>query len=248
MRYVIRGKIDLEKRIRIAVCEDHTIEKEIVKKLLKKYAEQRQIQLHVEYFSSGIQYKEHWTEADEPDILLLDIEMPEFDGIQLKEYLQEKRSKSKILFITSHTESVWDAFGENVYGFLKKPMDEKKFEELMDKMISALQREYGQAFVDEKTGEKIIPNQILWVRSQGQYSKVQMENGEKFSNLSLAEWEEKMKGNTFFRVHRSFIVNLKHIAKITDEIKMDNGTIVPIARRRKAVLKDTYKEFLIHEV
>lgn len=138
MRYVIRGKIDLEKRIRIAVCEDHTIEKEIVKKLLKKYAEQRQIQLHVEYFSSGIQYKEHWTEADEPDILLLDIEMPEFDGIQLKEYLQEKRSKSKILFITSHTESVWDAFGENVYGFLKKPMDEKKFEELMDKMISAL--------------------------------------------------------------------------------------------------------------
>lgn len=234
--------------IRVAVCEDNVIEGEIVEKLLEEYANKRKVRLSIDFFSSGMQYKEHWMESNEPDILLLDVEMPEFDGIQLKEYLQGKKSKSKILFTTSHTENVWEAFGENVYGFLKKPINEKKFEEYMDKIVNALKSECIYVFVDEKTGEKISPNQILWIHSEGQYSKIQMKDEEKFSNLSLAEWEEKMNGKVFLRVHRSFIVNLNHIAKITDEIKMDNGVIIPIARRRKTTVKDTYKDFLIHEV
>lgn len=232
----------------IGVCDDNRSGLDSMSGLLQSYCEKNKIEMELRVFDSGKLYMDTWQENKNIDILLLDIEMPEVDGIQLKEFLQNNRSKTKILFISSHVEAVWEAFGENVYGFIKKPLNEEILFGYLDKVIKTLEYEKKPLHIDNKSGNKIMLDDILWIKSEGQYSIMQLKDGDLFSNLSLAEWESELDKNIFSRVHRSYIVNFKHVNKVDDVVKIDTGVTVPIARRRKSAIKDAYKDFLIHEV
>lgn len=235
-------------RVKIAICDDRKEEADSILDYIRTYAQQRQIEVQENVFGSGDRYKEMWERSEEPDILLLDVEMPKLCGIQLKEYLQENRSKTKILFITSHNEAMGEAFGANVYGFLVKPVEKELLFEYLDKMCRTLKKEKMIFQIDETTGEIVRAENILWIQSEKQYSWIQLEDDKKFSNKSLAQWEEELLGQDFCRVHKSYIANFRHINQIADEIKMDNGAAIPIARRRKGMVKDEFKNFLIREV
>lgn len=238
--------------LNVVICEDDFVCSGILMALLEKYQKRRmeaqEEKMQIFIYASGKAYKEDWELGNEADILLLDIEMAEMDGIQLKEFLEEQESSTKILFTTSHIETMQEAFGANVYGFLPKPIEEEKLFFYLDKICRDVKYEMGVVFVNDMENRVIKLYQIWYIEADGRYSRIKLKNSMIFSGKSLADWEGELDKSCFFRVHKSYLVNFKQITRIADEVIFINGDRIPVARRKKNALKEAYKKFLIRSV
>lgn len=168
--------------INIAICDDDETVIEVLKNLLEKYRIEHQTEMKFSCYKAAEQYMEKWKISDEADILLLDIEMKDLDGIQLKEYLHLKKSKTKILFITSHAEIMPEAFGMNVYGFLKKPVDKKILFKYLNKMCNDLKDEKSIVLMINGKKRVIKIRDVLYIMAEGRYSFLVLNNGKILSD------------------------------------------------------------------
>lgn len=81
--------------------------------------------------------------------------------------------------------------------------------------------------------------------AEGRYTVVDVEGEEVFSDKGLGEWEKELKDLDFVRIHKSYIVNLRYVIKIGNTIVLQDGTTVPLARRRKKEFEERYREYLM---
>lgn len=117
--------------MRLAICDDCREDRRRVQDILKNCLPGAQTEV-VEY-ENGHTLLEH---ADRYDVIILDIEMPDMDGIEVKERLQWN-SKSIIIFVTSHEQRVKETHGLNVYGFVEKSALEKQLSYMIKKLERA---------------------------------------------------------------------------------------------------------------
>lgn len=123
----------MESGIKIAICDDEAVSRENMEMMCRAFFEEREISVgmpEIHVFASG---KEMTASGGDYDILLLDIEMPEQDGIRIKEFFETNRKRTRIIFTTSHRERVLEAFGKNVVSFLVKPFCKEDFQKAMEK-------------------------------------------------------------------------------------------------------------------
>lgn len=233
----------MEKGIRIAICDDEASCRESMKMICRTFFEKRKefaeiIDIHV--FSSG---REVIISDFDYDILLLDIEMPEQDGICIKEYLEANRKHTRIIFTTGHKERVLEAFGKNVVSFLVKPFCREEFEKVMEKILTDLQ---GPVLDIVENGETfVIPiSQIKYVEAQDKYTLAVTEEREYLLRKTMKFWERVLPGQNFVRIHKSYLVNLEYFEKKGEEVLLDKGKRVKISRLRKDEIMETYREFL----
>ena len=181
------------------------------------------------------------------DILLLDIEMPDQDGISIKEYLETNRKQTRIIFTTSHKERVLEAFGKNVVGFLVKPLCKESFEKVMEKALLDI---CGPILEIEENGETfIIPvMQIKYIEAQDKYTLAVTRTGEYLMRRTMKFRESALPCQNFVRIHKSYLVNLEYFEKKGEEVLLDEGKIVKISRLRKNGIMEKYKEFLRRKV
>ncbi len=216
---------------------------------MEKYKKLHSMDFEILLFENADAYWDNYLHGEEADILLLDIEMGrQTDGIILKEYLRERGSRTKILFTTSHMEEMQEAFGENVCGFLIKPVSEEKLFYYLDKICSTKNQMKAVLVGKDEDIHTVKLQDIIWIKSDGSYSYIRVKDGEEFSDKSLAEWEKELEAMNFFRIHKSFLVNLKHVLQVNEKVTLDNGEELIVARRRKKELKETFKQYLINEV
>lgn len=228
--------------IRVGICDDEKASREMVGGLLKEYFMEKGMEYQQAEYASG---KEFLGRAEEIDILLLDIAMGEISGIQLKNMLQREGKDIKILFLSNHMEGMPEAFGRNVYGFLRKPVEKAKFGRCLDRMVEDVA---GSRFLVVKGYHKELVvrlKDIFYFVSEKKYSRMVYREGEQFCDIGLSRLEEMLKHNFFFRCHRSYLVNLENIARIEGNIYMKNEDEVPVSRRKSRQLKDSYQMYVI---
>jgi Response regulator of the LytR/AlgR family len=239
----VKGKPgDMETGIRIAICDDEASCRDSMKMMCRTFFKKRKesAEIDIRLFSSG---EDIMTGDFDCDILLLDIEMPEQDGIRIKEYLESSRKHTRIIFTTSHKERVLEAFGKNVVSFLVKPLCREAFERVMDKVLSDL---WGPVLEIEENGEILaIPaGQIKYVEAQDKYTLAVTEEREYLVRKTMKFWESVLPGADFVRIHKSYLVNLEYFEKKGEEVLLDKGKRVRISRLRKDGVMETYREFL----
>lgn len=237
----------MESRIKIAICDDEAADRESIGVLCRAYFEERKNSAEmpdIHVFSSG---KEMIASGEEYDVLFLDIEMPEQDGISIKEYFEARRKQTRILFTTSHKERVLEAFGRNVVGFLPKPIGGEKFQRAMEKTLADL---CGPTLEIEDGGEAFaIPvRQIRYIEAQDKYTLAVTETGEHLVRRTMKFWESALPSRDFVRIHKSYLVNLEYFEKKGDEVWLGRGKTVKISRLRKNGIMERYKEFLRRKV
>lgn len=109
------------------------------------------------------------------DILLLDVEMEEMDGLAVKELLGKGQVHPRILFISGHPEAMADAFGKDVYGFLRKPIEYDKFAEKMQKMVAEIEKENRCIFLAGSIQSKAVrESDIVYIEAQKKYVNLYM--------------------------------------------------------------------------
>lgn len=227
----------------IGICDD---EKICIDRTLE-CLEQAKKELGVEFkyitFSSGeelLKSKEHM------DILFLDVEMDGISGIDTMKQLEEKDNVTYIIFASSHSEYVFDSFGFKTMGFLCKPIVYEKFLKEIKKLIEKMSNtEPIQVNVD---GRDILisPDDIMYVSGERNYVKVVTRQSEYLTYGNMKAWEEKLVNSSVIRVHKSYLVNLKYITKISDVASFINtADEIPVGRKYKEEARGKYKDYLL---
>ena len=233
--------------IKVAICDDEAAERDNMDMMCRAFFEEKEHTVGVpdiHVFSSG----KEMAESDmDYDILLLDIEMPEQDGISIKEHFESSRKQTKIIFTTSHKERVLEAFGKNVVSFLVKPLDRENFTKVMERVLSD---SCGQILEIEENGETfVIPvKQIKYIEAQDKYTLAVTAEEKYLVRRTMKFWENALPSQDFVRIHKSYLVNLEYFEKKGEEVLLDQGKIVKISRLKKKEIMEKYKGFLRRKV
>ncbi len=180
------------------------------------------------------------------DILFLDISMPEKTGFDLLELMPNL--SAEVIFVTAHTEFAVEAFNFDVCGYVLKPINDKALVKAVDRAIArTLLKRKAAASTESKDAKIGIPddggiryvnvNDIIYCESQNRYTKVVTTGEEITSSYNLGRYQETLTQDFFYQIHRSFIVNLNHVARYDTSgfAVMNNGTEIPVSKSHKDV-------------
>ena len=178
-------------------------------------------------------------QKNEVDILFLDVEMPGDTGFQL---LDKLTVMPKVILTTSKTDYAYDAFQYNVTDYLKKPFSYVRFQESVSKAYEAFAdkkeqvKEAKKEDVFIKSDGKLTRlnyDDILYIESVGDYVKYCTPDKKYITHSTLKAVEEKINGQHFMKVHRSFIVNLRKISNIQEYTLLIGSSLIPISKLLK---------------
>lgn len=183
------------------------------------------------------------------DLLFLDIEMGQENGLNVSKTLYDKGIKSVIVFVTSYDGYIKDAFGLNVYGFVTKDEVEERIPILLNNIVADLN---NKAFIvlNSETGKFTLKfHDILYFTISDRKFYVKTKNMMKrFYATSLKEIKQDL-GKQFLSPNAKFIVNAQHIQTIENGvIIMDNEECIFISRGKYKKFEDLYKDYLLDEV
>lgn len=180
----------------------------------------------------------------QPDILFMDISMPEKSGFDLLELVSNQ--KAEVIFVTAHTEFAIDAYDFDVCGYVLKPVNDKLLSKAIDRAISRIQLKRKAAGNKENTKRKIgIPDDtglryvhmddIVYCETQNRYTKVVTTDAEILSSYNIGKYHETLVDERFYQIHRSFIINIDHIKRYDTAgfVIMSDGTEIPVSRKNK---------------
>lgn len=194
-------------------------------------------------------------EIHHPQLLFLDINMPNEDGFELLDSLPEK--DFSVIFITAHNQFALKALKSGALDYIEKPIDidelieavskikieQQKPTEITDmkQLVDFFQHQStaGTIAIPTLSGFEIIKtSDIVRLEADESYTKIFLADGKKCtSSMTIARYEKVLNKNVFFRVHKSHIINTKYHLKEFNRKNgniaiMDNGTIIPISRRK----------------
>lgn len=232
--------------MKIGICDDDAIMVEHIKQLVSQYFARKQITIDLYLYYTG---REVIEAEQELDLIFLDIEMPEVDGMNVARFFYKKSkasesTKTKIVFLTGHDESVRKAFQVNAFRFLLKDTYESEMEECLDAFCEEILM--NVVYQLEKNGVCIHVKQhdILFIRTAHNGSEIWVRNDIYNSGLSLNKWMDLLDQKIFVRAHKNSIVNLAHINYIDDYIYMYTGEKVEYSRRNSKELQKKFYQYI----
>ena len=218
-------------KLKIAICDDNAAQREYLGEIVAGWAERNRHLTEARQYSRAEDFLFDYSEEKDFDILLLDIEMPGMNGVELAKKIRQENGVLQIVFITGYYEYFGDGFDVSALHYLLKPVDGGKLWPVLDKAADHLTYRQRSVLVTEGEGSVKVPlTDILYVRSENVYVVIHTNRETYRMRMTLGKFTEQL-DDTFFKVHRSYVVNLKYIKKITrTELTILNGDRVPISR------------------
>ncbi len=231
--------------LRIAVCDDEERYRVNLKSHLDKLL--INIDCNVETFSDGKLLIESFRQ-NHYDLLFLDIEMPAIDGITLARTLRSLSDKVYIVFLTSHVEYALEGYEVNALRYLTKPVDIDKLKEV----LRYVQEKAGTSrqLMIREDGEEIILdiNDIVYMEAMNQNVRIVTTQGDHTIRYNIGDFEDKLRNDGFFRIHRGFLISLAKVGRIAkNDVIMNWGTseaALPISRSNLKPLKEALYSYV----
>ncbi len=182
----------------------------------------------------------------EYDLIILDVEMDEMDGIKTAEYIRKRKPGVHIIFVTCHLEIMSEAFKVKAFRFLTKPLISDAFQEAVEEAEKEIFSTQRIVINTQKTITSVNLDDILFFESFGDGTYIYTKDDTITSTHTLKYWIDTLSGNHFFQTHKSFIVALKYIKHINQtEIELNYlANKVPISRRKLPMLKKVFFEYV----
>ncbi|SFI35342.1 two component transcriptional regulator, LytTR family [Pseudobutyrivibrio sp. OR37] len=179
------------------------------------------------------------------DIIFLDIEMPNIDGISVCRKIRQLSKDALVIFISNKEELVFQTFEVQPFRFIRKSELKELCPSLVDFIINELKRRSPQTFtIIENNGGDVLSfdaRNIIYVEAQRKECKIVTTIGDSTVKMKLMDLEEKLGSFHFVRIHRSFLVNMDYIFRITkNSIILTSGEELPISRGSSDTLKQLF--------
>ena len=218
--------------IHIAICDDEKHMSDHIRAFVSDFFRRKNSEICIRTFSSG---EELLSSDGQIDILFLDIQMKGMDGMETARKLRADKFRGFLIFITVLKEMVFQSFEVQAYDYLVKPVEEKQFEKTMERLFASMQNASEDSLLVQKGYEgRIIPkDEIAFCEVIDRKIYLSLASGEVVDYYERIENLETKLGSHFFRCHRSYLINLKHLKGYKNGTAyMDNGKEVPVSRLR----------------
>ena len=226
--------------MKIAVCDDEPLFRKEIVELCNLYeGKTNHNSFEITEYSNGKEFLDIAKE-EEIDIVFLDIDMPVMDGISVKEEFGRMAKQPIIIFISAYQELMQKAFGISVCGFLIKPVEKEYFYQILEKAIMLCSMNCNVSVGDKENPAYISSKDILYIKSDKVYSNIITFNETYLVRKSLNQWENELDYYGFFRIHKSYFVNMQNIEKINNVVVMKNKEKLKISRSIKRQFLDAY--------
>lgn len=214
----------------IAVCDDQEAERNYLSALVNQWSKNQPHAVQISAFSSAENFLFQYEDKKDYDILLLDIEMGQMNGVEMAKVLRKENEKIQIIFVTGYSDYISEGYEVEALHYLMKPVKEEKLWEVLDRAADKLSRNEKMLNLESGGGIYRIPvYQIRYAEVYGNYVTIHAME-EVRVKMTLRELEEAL-DERFLRVSRSFIVNLTRILRVTKkEILLNDGTALPLPR------------------
>ena len=223
--------------IKFAICDDEPRMARAIAGHLADYMEKRQITAYsVSSFSGGRALLES---GDGFDVIFLDIQMEQPDGMETAGLLRQRGNRSLLIFVTVLRECVFDAFEVEASGYLLKPLDPGRFRQAMDRALDLLERRAGASLVVQRGNAcEVVPlAEVAYCEVQGRKLYLHRAGGSVLDYYGRLEDLERRVDRRFFKCHRSYLVNLDYVQSFRDgQVLLPREEAIPVSRLREREL------------
>lgn len=213
--------------LKILIVDDEPEARELLKFIL-----QEEEGLSVAGMAGNVDDAVKLLKEQRPDLVFLDIQMPDKDGFHFIEQVNRSSYKPGIIFVTAFDNYAIQAIRKSVFDYILKPVRQEElisavnryrnrsvYERYQDlsKLIDLLKgADPGKIKLNTRSGYSLIhPSEVVYCMADGNYTHIQLSNGSReVTTLNLGAIEELLKSGAFYRVSRSYLVNLKYLARV----------------------------------
>ena len=189
--------------IKFAICDDEPFMVEELSQYISKYMEERQSPAYeVECYSSGRSLLESGRDFD---IIFLDIQMEQPDGMETARRLRQRGSQSLLVFVTVLKECVFEAFEVEACDYLLKPLDTGHFERTMERVYERIRRKPAKRLLVQRGNQSqvVLLSESVYCEVQGRKIYIHQKNGEIIDYYDRMENLKSHVDGRFFQCHRS---------------------------------------------
>ncbi len=216
--------------LNLAVCDDDLVQIDNIKQLVSLWASRLDFTVNIKEFISAESFLFHNEGNINYDIILLDIEMGEINGVELAKRIRKYSDSVQIIFITGYSDYIADGYEVSALHYLMKPLDEEKFYETLNRALEKVKRNEKKLLLESSEGLFAVPiYQIVYIEVVKNYITVYAKENYT-ARMTLTDVFEKL-DRQFFKIGRSYIVNLTYINSVSKtHVNFTNGSIVPLPR------------------
>lgn len=216
--------------MKIAICDDQRNDSEYISALVREWAERKKLSAQLELFPSAEAFLFQYAERKDWDLLLLDIEMGNMDGVSMAKAVRRENEAVQIVFITGYSDYIAEGYEVAALHYLMKPVKPEKLFAVLDRAAEKLRRNEG--FLTVQTTEETVRLPFYTIRYldvQKNYVTVHAK-ADYTVKRTLSEMEAEL-DRRFFRIGRAVIVNLDLVQRVTKaEVRLSDGTALPLPR------------------
>ena len=228
----------------IAICDDEKHMSAHIRAFVSDFFRRKNREISIQSFLSG---EDLLSYNGQIDILFLDIQMKGMDGIETARKLRDSKFRGFLIFITVLKEMVFQSFEVQAYDYLVKPVEEKQFEKTMERLYTSMQNASEDSLLVQKgyEGRIIREDEIIFCEIIDRKIYLNLASGEVVDYYERIENLETKLDSYFFRCHRSYLINLKHLKGYKNGTAyMDNGKEVPVSRLRSKEFSSVVLQYM----
>jgi len=226
--------------MKIGICDDEPLVLQSLKRIIEKCIEKNGWLAEVLTFLSGADLLEKMSEID---IIFLDIDMPDLDGIETGRQILNTNKNCKIIIESGRVDKFKESFKIRAFRFITKPFDILEIEEALQAIWHL---NIGVDIIDvydNRIPYPVCHRDISYIISYGSFSEFMVRNKRFRKDISLNELEKILDKNLFYRPNRQYLVNMLYIVGVENDIIQLKDKNIKISRRKKKSFEITFMDF-----
>ncbi len=241
--------------MRIAICDDEEAYCRSIAEMLQTYKLTKpDFTFSLSVFSSGKELLNQIEESGGFDLYLLDIIMPNLDGIQLGHMLRDRGDTGMIVFLTSSSEFAVESYHIEAFHYLLKPIIDKQLFPVLDKAVTYF-RQAMREVISIKTPDSIrmLPvRDIRYAERNGRVISYYMSNDTSINSVSFNDTFKNAAApmlihNGLILVGSSYVVNLYHVTEVTrSDLIISDKIHIPVPRRMYETVKSQWADYWLN--
>ncbi len=243
----------MTKSISAVIIEDEPLGRDLIRELLRGDTEVNVVgECGNGHDALSLIEKKH------PDLVFLDVRMPEIDGFDVLARLR-RQNAPVVVFVTAYDEYAVRAFEVNAVDYLLKPFDRERFQQALDRAKAQIRfldgggnsRRYPERLL-VKSGSRIVfvrTDEIDWIEAEGNYVRLHVRKDSHLLRTTIGNLEEHLDPRRFARIHRSQIVNIDRIRELRPwwhgeyHVVLQDGTQLTLSRTYRERIQDLTLDF-----
>lgn len=228
--------------MKIAICDD---EKQIINeysKIINEYLFENNVVCSVDGFTQG---KDFLLLAGEYDLVFLDYDLPDMNGMDVARNIRANDGRISIVFLTAYPEHVYDSFEVDAFRYLLKPVSKEKIYETIDKFLKIYNHNRKISIPTATAHISVDADEVIYIEAAKKHTKVKTTGNEYIANKAISVYQTEIANPHFFRTHRGYIVNMRYISTVEkNTITLTNGEIIILSSKCRDEFNKSYMNYL----